>query len=428
MSRSSTLLLAALATALVGCSGEAPPPTQPDPTAWLKTHSFTAPVTQNDSLTLVLDVAKHLALSLADGQVRSELVAALKRTKVHEGKVHLQRFVQHRGAAWGELVSERNGLGKAGWKNELNLLPDLEMYLPVEAHRRKWKGTPDIVVLGEIRDEVDIRKAGGAYTAFDIHGNELHYPMNAPPERPVLSVVPVETSFAAGGESSEPVIVPMCDNTCPPPGGGGGGDAGVMTGDSLVLYKSIVDDISQYEGFGAGAPEFMILLKAYNPSAGHYSTVINCAGEGVAAPRGFNQDGNTWTGRAHMALTPLLGPYINNRRDPVFWVYENDSGQNCNFEPTEHEDIEEAVAALAAISTGIGIDKIIKAPNLANWAYTIASGVLAVVAYWHATAGDDFVGLVTVPKGLDPSMTPKRIMNEEPPTTRGYLYMQFRPK
>lgn len=112
----------------------------------------------------------------------------------------------------------------------------------------------------------------------------------------------------------------------------------------------------------------------------------------------------------------------------MFWIWENDSGSNCDFEPTAAEDIEQAVAGLAAITTGIGISRILKAPNVTNWAFTVASAFISVAAYWHATAGDDFIGLVTVPKGLDPSMTPKRIMNDEAPTTRGYVYMQFRPK
>jgi hypothetical protein len=139
MSRSSRLIAAALATALVGCSGEALPPTTPELSA--KPHTFTTPVTQSDSLTLVLDVAKHLALSLADEKVRFDLAAALKRTTVREGKVHLQRFLEHRGAAWGERVGEKNGLGRNGWKDELALLPGLEMYLPVEALMVKVAGS-----------------------------------------------------------------------------------------------------------------------------------------------------------------------------------------------------------------------------------------------------------------------------------------------
>ena len=65
---------------------------------------------------------------------------------------------------------------------------------------------------------------------------------------------------------------------------------------------------------------------------------------------------------------------------------------------------------------------------MATWAYTVTSAVLAAVAYWHAISGDDFVGIATLPRGELPSMNPKSIMNEKGPTTRGLLYMQFRPK
>jgi hypothetical protein len=427
--------LVALTTAVTACAGEILPNTSPEHATPSTAHTFLAPSSRADSLDLVLDVAKHLAFSLSDREVRSDLAAALKRTTARESKLHLQRFLKNRGKVWGERVSEKNGLGKAGWKGELDLLPGMEVYLPVEAHRRTWKGTADILVLGEIRDEADIRQAGGYYTAFDIHGNELKFLMDAPPpERPVLSVVPVETSFGDDGESSggslsgaaaDSSLANMCDNTCPPPGGGGPGD--ILLGDSLVLYKSSIIDVQQYEGWGAGSPEIMVLLKAYNPSTGHYSSVINCAGDGVAAPRGFNQDGNTWNGRAHMAITPQLGPYIDNQRAPTFWVYENDSGSSCDFEPTEHEDIAASVAVLAGLSTGIGINQIIKLGTPAAWAYTIASAVMGIAAYWHAVAGDEFIGLVTVPEGSNPATMTKSIMHDEAPVVRGRLWMQFRP-
>ncbi len=93
MSRLPTLLTAALGSLLIGCSGESLPPTPADQPIHLASHNFTAPVTQGDSLALVLDVARHLALSLGDEQTRSELARALKRTTVSEGKLHLQRFL-----------------------------------------------------------------------------------------------------------------------------------------------------------------------------------------------------------------------------------------------------------------------------------------------------------------------------------------------
>jgi hypothetical protein len=52
---------------------------------------------------------------------------------------------------------------------------------------------------------------------------------------------------------------------------------------------------------------------------------------------------------------------------------------------------------------------------------------MAVVAYWHATSGDDFIGIASVPKGGDPATNPKTIMHGDFPKNRGYLYMQFRP-
>lgn len=118
-----------------------------------------------------------------------------------------------------------------------------------------------------------------------------------------------------------------------------------------------------------------------------------------------------------------------NDLDPIFFIYENDSGEKCAFEPTAHEDIENAVAAAAISGTGVGISQIIKGGATAlTWAYTVTTALMAVAAYWHSTAGDDLIGTVTVPRGLDPATNPKSIMHDEAPRTRGFLYMQFRPK
>jgi hypothetical protein len=304
------------------------------------------------------------------------LQSALAGTTAREGKLHLQRFLRHRGAAWGALVSDRSQLGDSGWIQQVGLLPDLEMYLPLESYRRDWKGTDDILVLGEVRDESAILAAGGNYTAFDIHGNAVQLPMNEPPARPVLSLVPVETSFSTDGEG--PGYSLSSQETCPDGCGGGGGGGGSQPvanpGDSLILYRSDVYNIDQYEGFAAGNPELMVVLKSYNPTTGHYSTILNCAGEAVAAPRGFNQENDTWIGRAYMGSRYTLQTYIGYNRDPMFWVWENDSGENCDFRPSD-EDIEYTVAAAAAAGTGAGITAIIANGSPANWAYTIASAV-----------------------------------------------------
>ena len=81
------------------------------------------------------------------------------------------------------------------------------------------------------------------------------------------------------------------------------------------------------------------------------------------------------------------------------------------------------------LAAGAGITQIITSGGGPyTWAYTIASAVLGVAAYWHASAGDDFIGIATVPAGSDPAMNPKTIMHDDHPRNRGYLYMQFRPQ
>lgn len=137
MSRVTMLVAITLIVSLVGCSQSEFPPTRQGvvPSHYLTT----TPKTQSDSVALVHHVARHLALSLADSRVRSQLRTALARTTVREGKLHLQRFLRHRGANLGALVSGFSGLGETGWVEEVSLLPDLEMYLPIETHRQAWK-------------------------------------------------------------------------------------------------------------------------------------------------------------------------------------------------------------------------------------------------------------------------------------------------
>src|SRR6266581_205295 len=88
---------------------------------------------------------------------------------------------------------------------------ELEIYLPVPAHRAAWTGDENILVATALTDD-------DPPIAFDPTGRRHVLDPETPPVTPVLGVVSVETDF-----SSIPSRVEECIVDC---SGGGGGTIG----------------------------------------------------------------------------------------------------------------------------------------------------------------------------------------------------------
>lgn len=387
-----------------------------------------------DSTALVQGIARGLATALADSQIRSELYGALLRTRVPEGKIHLQRFLEHRGAVWGRHVSQALSLEPEHWADAVKRLGQLEMYLPVAASRSAWHGTENLLVLGLLEDDRALRAKGGAMTAYDLRGRSVSLSLQAKPAQPVLVLVPSETNFSLDGEStSSGMSSAQCDPDQQNCGGGGGGGGGggppvAQPGDSLILYQAQISNAGDYEGWPRGNPEIVMAVKARSSPSGTYTRILACIHEDAAAPWRFDQNNDTWSGRAFMGLRGMIQANITWDQDPMIYVWEDDNGETCDFRPDVADSLEANIVYVGGVlSTGTGIAGIVTTGSPFAWALTIASAAISAAAYNHLKSGDDFVGIATVPRNGDPNANPKTIMNKFSPQTRGRLYLQFRP-
>ena len=132
---------------------------------------------------------------------------ALDRSPIREHKLHFQRFLRGPGHALSALA-KAGGEAESAVDADARAAVALEVYLPVAAHREAWRGGADILV-------ATAREDREAPVAFDVRGRRRLLSPDAPPDSPVLAVVPVETDFDAatvgfllpddGGASGRPV-------------------------------------------------------------------------------------------------------------------------------------------------------------------------------------------------------------------------------
>jgi hypothetical protein len=170
----------------------------------------------------------------------------------------------------------------------------LELYMPVDEHREQWTGTSDLMVLGELSEDV-------APVAYTLDGVEVRLSQEAPPATPVLALVPVETDFSEtldetyqnvderGGHAigtysrvlpAEPTfnMDAYCDpetaiEPCDGGGGGSGGGSGELTGDPRGLdvqeYITHMRTWNDHEPWWKDDPEFTIFVAGTSEMSGY---------------------------------------------------------------------------------------------------------------------------------------------------------------
>lgn len=130
-------------------------------------------------------VAKALG---SDESLRQRVRDKLLSSGFPEGKVSFQAAISDEGLGLLTGVSgalETEGLSVMAIADSIS---PLEIYMPVDAHRKKWDGTRDILVVTAVDDT-------GPVVAFDPRGRIVPVSMHSAPELPTLVIVPAETDF-----------------------------------------------------------------------------------------------------------------------------------------------------------------------------------------------------------------------------------------
>jgi len=301
------ILAVAALTAALGCADRAPV-TEPD--GGVPAAASLASLSKRPEA-----LAKIVAKGLRNAAFRAYLKAQLDASPYREHKLQFQTFLAaNSGHALRQIASE-SGVSEESIAEQAKAAIELEVYIPVPAHRALWTGDENILVATALTDD-------DPPIAFDAHGRRQVLDPKAPPTTPVLAVVPVETDF-----SQTPSRVEECFVDCSGGGGGPIGDVVPPPPPAPGLYMTKSHFVQDFEGWLKGSPEFevhMLGQKGATDSLFDYQ----CAGEHAGGPYTFDQNDLDWSGNVLLFSKTQLDQY--NAAHPqqnlrVFVVEDDDT-------------------------------------------------------------------------------------------------------
>jgi hypothetical protein len=395
--RRAALPMLAAAALLSACSGarDATAPTAPaDPAAARASAMET--------------VTRAVAGALADQAVRDRVRDDMRDSPFREHKVPLRAYLRGSGGALLDAMAAHGGRSREELLQLVAQVPEMEFYMPVEEQRDTWAATADVMVAYQLGEK-------DAPVAYDVRGTRSLLSRSAPPSRPVLTLVPVETNFADpyrgpelhnrfahGGKTigtyemdiRTTVIAPECDPMDPSCGGGGGG-GGTYTPPPPGLYMNLSNISDLGEAWTKGAPEIEVIVLGPDP-INPQAHELTCAGEHSSGARYFNQDNHTWSGSVLIMTPQQVTDYHFFDTDPgekpfAIQVWEDDDAP-CVIK-TDH-DI--AAELTTAYNSGKGVFHQVHSPETCGAQCKL--GVLQqIISFVRSVGGlistnDDFVG------------------------------------
>ena len=277
-------------------------------------------------------LARRVALALRGEEFRAQLKQDLDRSPVREKKLHFQRYLlASHGRATGALA---RASGEAGTAISLDAgrAPALELYLPVPAHRAAWSGDARILVATQ-----DDERA--APIAFSPTGERLVLSSTAPPDIPVLALVPVETDFDRVGPGANFL-------------GEGGGGGGAFTPPGLYMMNSHL--VETFESWTKGSPEIEVHMLG-QAGASDSLTTYSCAAEPSAGYYYFDQNGLDWSGNVLLMNQTQLDNYKRahpNQNLRVFLVEDDDTPCQIKVDPARFTTLVKTVESAYPKFTG----------------------------------------------------------------------------
>jgi len=308
-----------------------------------------------------------VARALGSASFRAYVKSQLDASPVREHKLQLQRFI---GAADRRALRE---LARAGGEPEAAVEGDarraipLEMYLPVPEHRARWAGEENILVATE-------REERETPVAYDTKGRRHLLSPDAPPDTPVLAIVPVETDF---DHPSSPAPFICCA------GGGPTAPAG--------LYMTASHFVQDFEGWLKGSSEYEIHILGQN-GASDSLTSYQCAGEHAGGYYAFDQNALDWSGSVLLFTQAQLNAYKSAHPNQNFRIvaFEDDDGAcQIRLDGNRFKAFQNALQSAYASLTGSkdtisGLVKVVKRAN--------ALQKILRAAYSFITSQDDLIG------------------------------------
>jgi hypothetical protein len=373
MSRRIRLPVFALAAALAAC--DRPAPTANEETAPLP--SVVSPNARSASERAAMDrLARRLARALADPAFRQSIKNQIDRSPFSEHKLQLQSLLKESDRRVLKDLARLNGEPESAVQTEVDGAIPLEFYFPVPAHRAAWSGGPNLLVASARHDH-------DAPVAYDVSGRRHDLSPDAPPNTPVLAVVPVETDFAHPYE----IAATTCTTTCG--GGSGGGGAPVPPSGLYMTYSHFVQD---FEGWFKGDPEFEFHILGQSGATDSLKD-YQCAGGAAGGYYHFDQNNLDWTGSVLLFTQAQLNNYKTahpNQNFRVVALEDDDTGCVIKFDSDRFKSVLTTIQAQYPNLTGTKdttSSTLVKYVKRANALQKILSA-----AYSFFTTRDDLIG------------------------------------
>ena len=317
-------------------------------------------------------LARRLARALAEPAFRAHLRAQLDTSGHEEGKVRLADLLAVSGGRGLRALAQADG-GRALSEGERRASEEIEVYLPVPAHREAWRGGANLLV-GTIGAD------GEVPVAFDLRGRRVALDPARPPSTPVLAVVPLESELGPG-RRGPPQLATVCGAACD---GGSASSAG-----SLYLTASHLRE--SFESWLKGQPEIEVLVLGQK-GASDSLTSYQCAGERGGGSYYFDQNSLDWRGSALIMSRAQLDAY--NAQHPgqalrLFFMEDDDTP--CQVR-ANNADLREIITTVDSLVRGYAGGKDV--PGGIGSVYrhfAIAQKIYSVIAS-AIKSNDDLIG------------------------------------
>ncbi len=343
-------------------------------------------------LTPLQDVGRALALALRDPALRELIHQEMAHSDVKEGKLQLQRFLRGPGAPLLASMAQATELREEGVSKLLRQLEPTELYLPVEAHRQRWSGGPDLIVATQWEESEQP-------VGFDLEGQPVALSLEKPPDVATLVIVPAE-SFDEEGSAYGRHLAQS----------GTVSAMGTWTG---LWVNELHVNSGQYESWLKGSPEFELYLE--NASASPRST-ITCASEDSIGPYRWDLNGDDYYASFLVAEDRYLP--LNTRR--VLTMWEDDDGR-CSIKVNK----DYVKLTTDAFMNAYDAYKLIHDKQYTNGQIIVKVYNAYIAARSAITGGDDYVGTAAGLENISTGASQFTLMNDTMNPT-GWGVIQWR--
>ena len=256
-------------------------------------------------------LAARLAVALADPELRREFADRFAASSAPEGKLQFQALARADGNRLVAKLAARGGSSVSELLADLVAARDLEVYLPVPAHREAWQGNADFLVATIARD-------GERPVAFNAAGDRTILSATTAPQVHVIALVPQEFTFGA----PRPTFA-TCVSDC----GDGGSDGGGPLDTPPGLYLVATDFDENHESWLKGAPEFEFHVYGEVNSKPEQ---LACTSETAGRAYQWNADETHWRGAVALFTAADIASYTQRNPKAILRIVAwEDDDQPC---------------------------------------------------------------------------------------------------